>query len=203
REAVQDEALPRVRLLEPVLDHLDDEVVGHELPGVHVGLRLLAQFRVLRHVVTEDIPGGNSRDPEVDRELLGLSPFAGPGGTEEDESHRTRDKELFGQKTLVREITFRGVATTAGGWSRKSMRRVFGRPLLANCDLLPDIENGMDRRVPNVHSGGRHRPPRTHRRYWSCKSGSSGPDTSAGRWRDCSPMRGMTSPSPIRGDRTP
>src|SRR5881397_1374674 len=52
-EAVKDEALSGVGLLQPFHGHFDHDVVGDELPRGHVFLRELAELRLLGDVVPE------------------------------------------------------------------------------------------------------------------------------------------------------
>src|SRR5438093_705915 len=87
REAVEDEALLGVRLLEPALRRRDHDVVGHELTRVHECLRLLPEVRALRHVVPQDVAGRDMRHAEVRRQLCRLGSLARAGWAEEDESH--------------------------------------------------------------------------------------------------------------------
>ena len=53
--AVQEEALRRIRSRQARLHHGIRDRVRNELAAVHVGLRLLADLRALRHVRAEDV----------------------------------------------------------------------------------------------------------------------------------------------------
>src|SRR5919197_32729 len=55
REAVEDEAVLRVRGREPVADQLDHEVVGNEAAAVVDRLHLAAERRVVRDRAPEDV----------------------------------------------------------------------------------------------------------------------------------------------------
>src|SRR6185312_13026802 len=55
REAVEQKALARVRLGEPVPDHVDGDLVRNQLACVHVTLRLDAERRALGDVRAEDV----------------------------------------------------------------------------------------------------------------------------------------------------
>jgi hypothetical protein len=80
REAVEDEAVHRVRLREALAHDLDGQVVRDELTRVHVGLHLRAQ-RAPRpnrgpvHVARVDV-----RNTRLRRDELRLGALAGPWG---------------------------------------------------------------------------------------------------------------------------
>src|SRR3954449_5998774 len=86
-EAVEQEALAGVVLLEPGDDHPDRDLVGHEIAGVHELLGLLAELRALADVRAEDVTGRDLRDPEVGGDELGLRPLSRSGGPDEDQTH--------------------------------------------------------------------------------------------------------------------
>jgi hypothetical protein len=91
REAVQEEAGLGVGLGEPVLHHGDGDLVGHEVAGVHVGLRLLPQLRLPADVRPEDVAGGDRRHPEPGRDDLRLGALARPGRTQQHDAHYFRN----------------------------------------------------------------------------------------------------------------
>src|SRR3954468_19076618 len=86
-EAVEQETLAGVVLLEPGDDHPDRDLVGHEVAGVHDLLGLLAELRALADVRAEDVTGRDLRDPEVGGDELGLRPLSRSGGPDEDQTH--------------------------------------------------------------------------------------------------------------------
>jgi hypothetical protein len=87
REAVEQEALDGVVVAEPVLDHADRDLVGHQVAGVHVLARLETELGPLADVGPEDVPGGDLRDREVGRDELCLGALAGTGRSDEYEPH--------------------------------------------------------------------------------------------------------------------
>ena len=86
REAVEDEAVARVLLLEALDDHRDDQVVGNELAGVHVALGLACRARSRRSTSPRSMsPVAMYGEPEVVLQPLGLGALAGAGRAEQDE----------------------------------------------------------------------------------------------------------------------
>ena len=62
-------------------DHADDHLVGHELAGVHVLLRLLAQFGALGHLRAQHVAGGDVRERRSPRcRRSAWVPLPAPGG---------------------------------------------------------------------------------------------------------------------------
>src|SRR5205823_3886150 len=88
REAVEDEAIPAVRLFEPLADDADHELVRHELACVHEGLGLLAELGAVTHRLAQDVPGGDLRYAEVRVELLGLRALPGTRRPQQNQIHR-------------------------------------------------------------------------------------------------------------------
>src|SRR5215203_72011 len=86
-EAVEQEALGGVLVQEPVGDHPYGHLVGDEVPGVHVLLRLEPQVGALADVGPEDVARRDLRHREVRRDELSLGPLAGPGWSDEYEPH--------------------------------------------------------------------------------------------------------------------
>ena len=79
RIAVEDEALRGVRAAEPLADQAEDDVVGHQLAGIHRRPGTLAKFGAARDRVTEQVPGRDLRDTLLVTQALGLSALAGAG----------------------------------------------------------------------------------------------------------------------------
>src|ERR1700728_1747440 len=90
REPVEQETGLRVVLLQPVGDHRDRDLVGHQVPAVHVGLGRAAKFGAGAHVVPEDLTCRDRRDRQVGGDELGLRPLARTGGPDEDDAHYLR-----------------------------------------------------------------------------------------------------------------
>src|SRR5882757_1357496 len=86
REAV--EQVPRlgVRLTDPVAHHGDGDLVGDQIPGVHVFLRLGAQRGALADVGPEDVTRRDLGDGQVRRDESGLSPLSGPRRPDQDDA---------------------------------------------------------------------------------------------------------------------
>jgi hypothetical protein len=105
---VEQEAVVAV-LLDLVENHLDHEVVRHELALVHVGLGLAAEVGLLGHVLTQQVARGDVGQVEVIAQACGLGAFAGPGRTEED------------------EVQFRGQGLTSTGGRRVGCPATGGR----------------------------------------------------------------------------
>ena len=69
----------RVRLREPVGDHLVDEFVGDERALIDEGLGHFAERRAVLNVGAENVSGGDLRDTVGGHESFGLSSFAYAG----------------------------------------------------------------------------------------------------------------------------
>src|SRR6266571_1444811 len=65
RKAVEQIAARAVHLLQALLDQADDDVVGHELPGVHHLLRGDAERGAGLHRGAQHVAGGDLRDAEL------------------------------------------------------------------------------------------------------------------------------------------
>src|SRR3954447_7214916 len=87
REAVEQEPLAGVVVLQPRQDHPDRDLVRDEVAGVHELLRLLAELGALADVGAEDVPGRDLRDPEVCGDEWGLRPLSRSGGPDEAQTH--------------------------------------------------------------------------------------------------------------------
>src|SRR3954453_22431159 len=85
REAIQDEAVGRLLLLQALRDHPDDHLVGHQVAAVHELLGLRADLGALLDRRAQDVACREVRQPEVLLEALALGPLAGSRGPEEDE----------------------------------------------------------------------------------------------------------------------
>src|SRR6202023_4170444 len=85
RKAVEQEAVTGVAGVDPIADHLHDDLVGHQLARIHVALCLFSELRALCDLSTQDVAGGDVRQPEVLAQALGLGALAGARRTEQDE----------------------------------------------------------------------------------------------------------------------
>ena len=85
REAVEDDAVPRVRAAEPLQQQADDDLVGDELPRVHVATRIHTQGGPIADGSTEQVPGGDHRDAEPLRKQGCLGALPGTGGAEKND----------------------------------------------------------------------------------------------------------------------
>ncbi len=105
REAVEQEAVARVAAGDPVGDHADDHLVGHELAGVHEPLCLPAQLGALGHLRAQDVAGGDVRQLKVLAQAVGLRALAGAGRTEQDQVELGQDRgSLPARVGLVRAV---------------------------------------------------------------------------------------------------
>ena len=91
REAVEDRADGRVRLGQPVEEHLDRDRVGHQLAALHVPPGLEADGRAFVDGRAEEVSGRNVREAESVRKDRCLGTLAGAGGAQQDqEGHRMK-----------------------------------------------------------------------------------------------------------------
>lgn len=84
REAIEDDTRGRVRAAEPLEQESHNDLVGDELPRVHVPTRFHAQGGPVPHGGPEQVPGGNHRESEPIREEGRLGALPGAGGAEQD-----------------------------------------------------------------------------------------------------------------------
>ena len=82
-KAVEDGAPGGIGLVEAVEEHPDGDVVGHELAAVHVATGVAADGGALSEGRSEEVAGGDVRDPETLAQDLGLGPLPRAWGTEE------------------------------------------------------------------------------------------------------------------------
>src|SRR3954468_14211374 len=85
REAVEQEAVAGVRVVQAVQDHADDDLVRDEIAAVHVLLRLFPEVRALLDGLAQHVAGRDVREGEVLLEALGLGALARAGRAEQDE----------------------------------------------------------------------------------------------------------------------
>ncbi len=83
RKAVEDEAVERLRGVDPLDDHADDHLVGDQVAAIHVLLRGPAQLGLVAHRGTEDVAGGVVGQAQVFLQPLALGALSRPGRAEE------------------------------------------------------------------------------------------------------------------------
>ena len=88
REAVEDEALPGVRLLDALGDDADHDVVGDELARLHDGLGLEADRRAGRDGRAQHVAGRELRDAVALDDAGGLRALPRPRRPQQDDPHR-------------------------------------------------------------------------------------------------------------------
>jgi len=116
RKAVEHEAVPAVRLLDAIRDHLQHQRIGHELAARHDRLGLLSERRAVGDILAQHVAGGEMRNTALLRQFLGLGAFAGTRRAEKD--HRTIQR-------------FHGLEVRAAQ-DRLHYRRPRNRPFRAN-----------------------------------------------------------------------
>ena len=89
--AVQEEALRRIRSSQARLHHGVRDRVRNKLAAVHVGLRLLADLRALRHVRAEDVTRRDGGNVQALGDARGLGALASSGRAEEDDDCHFRN----------------------------------------------------------------------------------------------------------------
>src|SRR5439155_16623735 len=87
-EAVHDEALLAVALLQAVADDADHDVVRHVAARGHDGLRFEAERRAGCDLSPQDVAGGDVRDVEGAVQQLRLGAFAAPRRAVDEEVQR-------------------------------------------------------------------------------------------------------------------
>ena len=80
---------------EPLADHPDDDLVGHQLTCVHVALRLGPEGRARRARRAQEVAGGEVREAALPTEPLRLRPFAGSGRPEDEEAGYRRNPSYW------------------------------------------------------------------------------------------------------------
>jgi hypothetical protein len=84
-EAVEEDARVRVAGAEPLLEHRDDEVVGHEVAARHHRLRLEPERRAVAHGRAQHVAGGDVGQPAGGRDAGGLGALARARRAHEDQ----------------------------------------------------------------------------------------------------------------------
>ena len=101
REAVKDEALLGVRILQTLGHQADDDVVRHKIAGIHVGLRLLAQLGARLHRRAQHVARRNVRRPELLHQLGGLRALAGARRSQQHDIHEWFPFDLPSMRRIV------------------------------------------------------------------------------------------------------
>src|SRR5579875_2733293 len=100
RKAVEDEAVARILLLQALAGHREDQLVGHELAGIHVALGLLPELALLSHVGAQHVARGDERQAKVAAQPVGLRSLARSRGAEKDQvelGHAAPDSSVPGR----------------------------------------------------------------------------------------------------------
>mmetsp|Transcript_325 Transcript_325/g.1274 ORF Transcript_325/g.1274 Transcript_325/m.1274 type:complete len:282 (-) Transcript_325:20-865(-) len=93
-EAIEQPALGlHVVLLEALLDHLDDEAVGHQRPRLHELIRLLALLGLRLDLLAQQVARADVHDAELLDDLLALRPLAARGRPGDEDLGRDRLRE--------------------------------------------------------------------------------------------------------------
>ena len=82
---VQDIAVLAVILCQPLRDDADDDVVRHQLAGVHIGLGLQAGGRAVLDSRPEDVACGNGGNAQFSAQDFCLCSLTGAGGAQQDQ----------------------------------------------------------------------------------------------------------------------
>ena len=83
REAVEDEAVGGLRGVDPLHDHVADQVVRHQVAAVHVLLGLAPQLGAVLHGGAQDVAGRVVGQVEVVDQALCLGALAGAGRSQQ------------------------------------------------------------------------------------------------------------------------
>ena len=90
-DSVEDKAAPgRLRRDHCLPEHVQDDLVRHELAAVEIGLNGLAESRPPRYVVAQQFAGRNVGYAEVRRDQSALSPLARARGRDHQYTHGPR-----------------------------------------------------------------------------------------------------------------
>ena len=90
REPVEEDAVSAAQV-DPVLDHLLDDLVGHEVAPLHVALRQLSRRRPRLHRQAQDVARRHMDEAEARVELAGVGPLPGTRRAEEGNVHEVSD----------------------------------------------------------------------------------------------------------------
>src|SRR6056297_1470441 len=107
REPVEDEAVGRVRLLDPVSHDTDHDLVGNECPGIHGRLRLQPDGGLCGHGGTQHVPGRELRDVVALGNTDRLRSLPGPRRTQQNHSHKNPLDYLFPEGGTVSDCGVR------------------------------------------------------------------------------------------------
>ena len=84
-KSIKDESIRGIRLLEPLDDHRDDQVVRNQITVVHVLLGLLAELGPLADRLPEHVSRGYVRKTEVTHQAASLRTLPRPRWPEQDQ----------------------------------------------------------------------------------------------------------------------
>ena len=84
---VEDIPVCTIRLGQTVPDDADDDLVRNQIALVHECLRFETGLRAIPDCFSEDVPGGNGRDPEPLGQDFCLRALPRAGSSQQDQSH--------------------------------------------------------------------------------------------------------------------
>src|SRR5690606_1265124 len=87
REAVEQEALGTVIVLDALFHQANDDFIGHQATGIHYFLRFQTQRGSRFYGSSQHVTGGDLRNTELLHDELGLSALTGAGCAKQNDSH--------------------------------------------------------------------------------------------------------------------
>ena len=94
-EAVQDEAACAIWLADALAQHVDDDLIGHQVAGVHDRFGAQADFRTPGHFGAQHVTGGDLGDPVGEFQPLCLRALARAWRAQKDQVQRSRPRVRF------------------------------------------------------------------------------------------------------------
>jgi hypothetical protein len=92
REAIEQAAAGAIAFVQAVIDHIDDQRVGHQAALIHVPFRLQALHGAITDRLAENIAGGDVRRAQMLQQSPGLRSFACSRRSDEDDAHDITEK---------------------------------------------------------------------------------------------------------------
>ncbi len=89
-EAIQDGSVAGIVLRQALHHHRDGQLIGDELPALHVVARFLAQLRAIAQRLAEEVAARHVWQAELLGEDAGLRPLAGADRTDEEDDLPSR-----------------------------------------------------------------------------------------------------------------
>ena len=94
REAVENEAIARIGLVNPSGDNCDDQIIGDQLTAVHDALGAQSNRSAGVGRSAQHIPCRQLQQTMLGDETLSLRAFAGAGGAQQNQSHLRRPRSF-------------------------------------------------------------------------------------------------------------